>query len=111
MSEVAWRPIYEADFLEAGTPQRVVVDGLPPLCVVRLESGALHVVDDTCTHGEASLADGFVEGDDIECPWHSGKFCLKDGRATAMPASDPIRVYPARVVDGQVCIDVPSPGT
>jgi len=109
MSELNWRPIYEADFLEAGAPQRVVVEGLPPLCVVQLEGGGLHVVDDTCTHGQASLADGFVEGDEIECPWHNGKFCLQDGRATSGPASDPIRVYASRVVDGKVCIDVPAP--
>jgi nitrite reductase/ring-hydroxylating ferredoxin subunit len=103
--EPGWRALFEADFVEAGTPQRVMVDGMPPLCIVRLDDDSIHVVADTCTHGEASLADGFVEGDEIECPWHSGKFCVRDGRATAMPASDPIRVYPARVIEGQVCIE------
>ena len=107
--EPGWRALFEADFVEVGTPQRVVVEGLPPLCIVRLEGDEFHVLDDTCTHGEASLADGFVGGDEIECPFHAGKFCVRDGRATAMPAEEPIRVWPARVIGGQVCIETHSP--
>ena len=99
-----WRAVYEVDFLEVGTPQRVLLDGLPPLAVFKLADGSCHVTADTCTHGEASLADGFVEGDEIECPWHSGRFCVRDGRATAMPATEAIRVFPASVIDGRVCI-------
>jgi nitrite reductase/ring-hydroxylating ferredoxin subunit len=103
--EPGWQAIFEADFLEVGTPQRVVVEGRPPLAIFRLDDGCF-VTDDTCTHGEASLADGFVVGDEIECPWHSGKFCVRDGRALAMPATDAIRAYKTRVIDGQVCIEV-----
>ena len=111
--EPGWRALLEADFIEADTPQRVVVEGLPPLAIFRIDD-EFHVTDDTCTHGEASLADGFIKGDEIECPWHSGKFCIRDGRATAMPAVEPIRVYKTRVIDGQVCIeaapvDTPAP--
>ena len=65
-------------------PVRVEVEGLPPLAVFQLDDG-FYVTDDTCTHGEASLCEGFVEGDEIECPWHSGRFCIKDGKATALP--------------------------
>ncbi len=110
LPEPRWRALFEADFLEPGTPQRVVVDGLPPLVIFRLDDGC-HVTDDTCTHGAASLAEGFVEGDEIECPWHSGRFCIKDGRATAMPAVEPIRVYKTRVIDGQVCIEIDAAAT
>ena len=109
MSEPSWRPVFEADFLEPDTPQRVVVDGLPPLCVVRVSDaagGGVFVVDDACTHGDASLAEGFVEGDAIECPFHAGRFCLRDGRAVGEPAIDAVRAYPARIVDGRVCIAV-----
>jgi len=107
MTHPVWRPIFEADFLEPGTPQRVVVDGLPPLCVVRLadaDGGGAFVVDDACTHGDASLSEGFVEGDRIECPFHAGTFCLRDGRATGEPAVVPVRAYPTHIVDGQICI-------
>jgi nitrite reductase/ring-hydroxylating ferredoxin subunit len=100
-----WRPLCAAAEVEIGTPRRVDLPGCPPFAVFHLEDDSWHVTDDTCTHGEASLSDGFVEGDEVECPFHSGKFCVRDGRATAFPAEEPIRVYPARVIDGQVCIE------
>ena len=102
--DAPWRPLFEADLLEPGTPQRVVVAGLPPLALFKLQDGSCHVTADACTHGDASLSEGFVEGDEIECPWHGGRFCVRDGRATAPPAGFALRVWPVRVVDGQVCI-------
>ena len=102
-----WLPLCHAIDVEPEVPVRVERAGLPVLAVFRLEDGSIHVTDDTCTHGQASLSEGFVVGDEIECPWHSGKFCVRDGRATALPAVEPIRVYPARVIDGQVCIETP----
>lgn len=100
----SWRPLCLAEHVEVGMPVRVVVDGLPPLAVFLLEDGLHYATDDTCTHGQASLSEGFIEGDEIECPWHSGRFCIKDGRPTGVPAVDPIRTYRTQVVDGQVCI-------
>jgi nitrite reductase/ring-hydroxylating ferredoxin subunit len=100
----AWRPVCPIDHVEEGMPRRVVVDGLPPLAVFQLEDGYF-VIADTCTHGQASLAEGFIEGDQIECPWHAGRFCIRDGKAMAAPAADDLKSWPARVVDGQVCID------
>lgn len=101
--EPGWQALFELDFLEVGTPQRVDVEGRPPLVIFRLDDGCF-VTDDTCTHGQASLSEGFIEGDEIECPWHSGRFCVRDGRATAVPAVDPVRAYKTRVIDGKVCI-------
>ena len=88
------RPLCNAAHVEIGMPVRVEVEGLPPLAVFQLDDG-YYVTDDTCSHGGASLSDGFVEGDEIECPWHSGKFCIKDGKATAFPVIEPIKVYKA----------------
>jgi nitrite reductase/ring-hydroxylating ferredoxin subunit len=98
-----WRPLCPATAVEIGMPVRVEVEGLPPLAVFQLDDG-YYVTDDTCSHGGASLSEGFAEGDEVECPWHAGKFCIRDGRATAPPASEPIRVYRTQVVDGRVCI-------
>lgn len=98
-----WRPLCLAAAVEIGVPLRIVVERMPPLAVFNLEDG-FFVTDDTCTHGEASLCDGFVDGDEVECPWHSGKFCIRDGKATAFPAISPIRVYRTQIIEGQVCI-------
>ena len=107
----SWRPLCHAIDVEVGVPVRVDREGLPPLAVFQLEDGSFHVTSDVCTHGEASLSDGFVVGDEIECPWHSGRFCIRDGKATAPPAFEPIKVYSTRVVDGRVCIETTPQGS
>jgi len=90
--------------LEEGCPIRIEIEGHPPLAVVRFED-SIYVVDDTCSHGEASLSEGTVEDGQIECPWHAGRFCLKTGAALAFPAVVPIRAYPVTVRDGTVYIN------
>ncbi|TPG22165.1 non-heme iron oxygenase ferredoxin subunit [Variovorax guangxiensis] len=85
---------------------RVEPEGLPPLAVF-FDDGEYFVTDDTCSHGEASLSEGMVEGGKVECPWHSGKFCLRTGAAESFPAETPVRVYPAILRDGHVCIRRP----
>ena len=57
----------------------VEIDGRPPLAVYHVD-GEFFVSDDTCTHGEASLAEGTVDGGRIECPWHNGSSCLRTAR-------------------------------
>ena len=99
-----WLALCATADVEIGAPKRIETSGLPPLAVFQLDDG-FYVTNDTCTHGEASLCDGFVDGGEVECPWHSGKFCIKDGSALTFPAIEPIKVYRTRVVDGQVYIN------
>jgi len=86
-------------------PLRVQIDGLPILAVYRLSDG-VYVTDATCTHGDAPLTDGYLEDDEIECPYHGGRFCVRTGRPTAFPATEALRTYPARVESGAVIIEV-----
>jgi nitrite reductase/ring-hydroxylating ferredoxin subunit len=80
---------------------RVELTDRPAVAVFR--SGSQYfVTDDLCTHGEASLADGEVEGMEIICPFHLGRFDLRDGRATAAPCVDPLRSYPTELRDGDI---------
>ena len=64
--------------------------------------GTIHVVDDRCTHGLASLAEGAIVDGEIECPMHFGMFDLKTGKPTAAPCSVPIRVYEVAVEGDRV---------
>ena len=91
------------DEVDDGEALQVHIEGRAPLAVYHV-GGEFFVSDDTCTHGEASLSEGTVDGAEIECPWHSGKFCLRTGEALNFPAVTPIRVYPATVRDGAVFI-------
>jgi nitrite reductase/ring-hydroxylating ferredoxin subunit len=63
-----------------------------------------YATDDLCSHGEASLSEGEIDGHDIVCPFHLGAFCIRTGKATAAPCSVPIRTYQVSIVGDDVCI-------
>ena len=83
---------------------RVVVDGTA-IAVVMDSAGAVHALGDTCTHGDISLAEGFVEDDTLECWAHGSKFELTSGKPLTLPAYEPVPVYNVTITDGDVYID------
>lgn len=75
------------------------------------EAVALYLVDgevfathDLCTHGHARLSEGYLDGEQIECPLHQGMFDVRTGKATVAPCSVAVRTYPVRVEGGEVLI-------
>jgi naphthalene 1,2-dioxygenase system ferredoxin subunit len=68
--------------------------------------GEFYATDNECTHGAASLADGFLEDDIIECSLHFGAFNVKTGEAVQAPCFTALRTYKVEVQDGQVCLDL-----
>ncbi|MEU1289214.1 bifunctional 3-phenylpropionate/cinnamic acid dioxygenase ferredoxin subunit [Kitasatospora sp. NPDC005856] len=66
------------------------------------DGGSFYAIDDTCTHGAASLAEGWAEDGRVECPLHGGAFCLRTGEAVALPASAGVLAHRVDVRDGQV---------
>ncbi len=68
----------------------------------------IFATDALCTHGNARLCEGFVEGTEIECPLHQGRFDLASGVPTCAPALLPLRTYPVRVRDGRVQVMLPA---
>lgn len=67
------------------------------IAIFHTADGAFYALDDTCTHEEASLADGWVEGDVVECPLHSAEFCLRTGAALCLPATVPAVTHAVEV--------------
>lgn len=55
--------------------------------------GELYAIDDTCTHQDASLADGWLEGCEVECPLHSAIFDLRTGEPDGLIARRPVRTH------------------
>lgn len=84
--------------LPCGEMRRVEIDG-HPVCLVHAEDGRYFAVDDTCSHEEASLSEGWTYDHEIECPRHNAVFDLETGEVVSLPATDPIAVYPV-AVDG-----------
>lgn len=70
--------------------------------------GSVFATDNTCTHGHARLCDGFLEGHEIECPLHQGKFDVRDGSPTCAPVTEALRCYPVRIEDGRVFLQLPA---
>ena len=59
--------------------------------------GAVYATDNLCTHGNARLCDGFIEGLEIECPFHQGRFDLRTGQPTCAPATEPLKTWPVKI--------------
>ena len=64
-----------------------------PIAIFHTEDDEFYALDDTCSHAVASLADGWIEGNEVECPMHAGKFCLKTGKVLCMPAVEDVKTH------------------
>ncbi len=68
--------------------------------------GELYAIDNVCSHDEGPLDQGEVIGCEIERPRHRARFDVRNGKVTAPPAFLPVDVFPVRVVDGAIKVDV-----
>jgi Na+-transporting NADH:ubiquinone oxidoreductase subunit F len=74
--------------------------------IYRLADGSLHATDGRCTHGNAHLADGLVQGRLIECAKHNGRFDITDGSPQRKPVCVALQTYRAREHDGKVFMEL-----
>ena len=77
-----------------------------PYAVYRTVVGKLYGSDGRCTHGNAHLSEGFLQGACIECPKHNGRFDIRDGSILRPPPRVPLKTYPAREKGGKVYLNV-----
>ena len=93
----------EADLFEgAGIP---VAPGGRDIALFSVE-GEVFATDNLCTHGNARLCDGFVEGHEIECPFHQGRFDLRTGAPTFAPCTEAVKTWPVKIEAGRVLLDL-----
>lgn len=98
------------DELESGTARRFDV-GDVPVVVVRINDD-VYALNDICSHANVSLSGGEVWCDEreIECPKHGSSFSLETGEPNTFPATRPVAVYAAVVLDGQIVVTVTPEG-
>ena len=91
--------------LESGTAHKVMVDGVP-VAVVRIEDEVFAIAD-TCSHADISLSLGMVwcETKQIECIKHGSAFNLVTGQPDTFPATQPVAIYSAKVVNDEVIVE------
>ncbi len=92
------------DEVGVGQAKRVVINKVP-IAIVKDSAGEIHAIGDTCTHGDISLSEGFVEDGTLECWAHGSKFELSTGRPLTLPAYEPVPVYVVTIRDGAIFID------
>jgi nitrite reductase/ring-hydroxylating ferredoxin subunit len=79
--------------------------GANTLAVYNID-GAFYVTDDECTHAAASLADGMLDGDVIECCMHMGSFRVSTGEVVEPPCEIPLRTYQVVLKDDDILVDL-----
>ena len=90
--------------IPVGAASYVDVDGVP---IALFHVGdEFYATSDVCTHEEASLSEGELDGDVIECPLHGARFNVRTGDVKALPAVVRLKTYPARVVGDGVEVEV-----
>lgn len=96
----AWVDVALAREIGPGEYRVVDVDDVL-IAVVNVE-GRFYALEDVCTHDGETLTGGLIKGDEIVCPRHGARFCIKTGEVTAPPAYEPVKTFPVRVEQGIV---------
>ncbi len=95
--------VCRADDLPPGEMLAVAIDSLPPMALYNVD-GEFFATSNICTHAVATLTDGYLEGDQIECPMHGGMFSVRTGEATHHPCFEPIATYAVKLRDGDIFV-------
>lgn len=99
-----WIDAVALDAVPSGDVIGVAVDGAD-IALYEVE-GEIFATTNICTHGHARLSDGFLDGREIECPLHQGKFDVCSGKALCAPLTEDIRSYPVKIENGRVFVAV-----
>lgn len=102
----AWEDVGAASEFKRNRGRRFVI-GEVPVAVYRTKERWV-AVDDTCPHMGASLADGLVVGETIQCPWHEWRYHVETGQCPVRPWAR-VRVHEVRLEDGRVLVRRPTP--
>jgi nitrite reductase/ring-hydroxylating ferredoxin subunit len=70
-------------------------------------NGRYYAIDEICTHEQCSLVEeGTLEGTVLTCGCHGAQFDVTSGEVLAPPAFEPLKVYPLRVSDDDLIVEV-----
>lgn len=103
---MAWEKVIEVSDVPDGEVVEVSAGG-ETLALYNVD-GTFYATQGICTHAHGCLAEGYVDGDCIECPLHQGLFHIPTGKAMEGPVTQDLKVYPVRVADGAVLVETGS---
>lgn len=100
MTDSSWVSIGPLDDIPEGEIIPVSPGGFAAIVVRR--GYAVYAYEDRCTHVDYPLSTGYVDRDEIVCPWHGACFAVETGEIRCPPADGPLIAVPVRVQEGQV---------
>ena len=92
------------DEVEEDEPLQVEMEG-EAYAVFRVGDN-FYVLADSCTHGPGLVSDGYADGDEVECPFHGGRFKLSNGAPAGPPCTDPVNAWTPILRDEDIFIDL-----
>jgi 3-phenylpropionate/trans-cinnamate dioxygenase ferredoxin subunit len=95
-----WVTVARVDEFKEGSRKSVDSDGT--VIVVFNLAGKYYAIEDVCTHDGGHLTGGEIEGDQIICPRHGARFCIRTGAALTAPAYEATATFPVRIENGEV---------
>lgn len=93
--ENGWQRVAARSEIREGTVFAALL-GDTPIALTEIE-GEIFAISDTCTHEFALLSEGFIEGEEIECPLHQARFDVREGKCLAGPATQDLDIYEVKV--------------
>ncbi len=100
-----WHLVAKTDEVQEEEPKAVQV-GNEYIAIYRVD-GKFYATDDICTHEFASLCEGFIDGDIIECPLHAGQFHIPTGKAMSPPVTEDLKTFAVKVEGDDIYVEVP----
>lgn len=100
-----WFDIGVVEHLQKGEHKAITINNIP--IVVFNLNGEYFAIENRCTHQDFPLSEGEVLGDQIACPLHGARFCIKTGQALSPPAFIDVATFPVRVFEGRVQVGIP----
>ncbi|MDO9424956.1 MAG: non-heme iron oxygenase ferredoxin subunit [Methylobacter sp.] len=95
-----WIDVVDQNALANGEHVVIDVEGTD-VAIFKIDD-VFYAIEDVCTHDGAEIASGILEGDEIICPRHGARFCVKTGAVTSPPAYENIDCFPVRIENGKV---------
>jgi naphthalene 1,2-dioxygenase system ferredoxin subunit len=100
-----WQSAGSVEDYSEDEPSTVSVGGKQ--IAVYLIEGAFYATAALCSHGRALLSDGYLEGEEIECPLHQGRFHIPTGRALCKPLTEDIATFDTKVEESILYVKIP----
>ena len=106
MSDIEFHNVAKTTSLDEDEALQVLING-QEIAIYNLE-GEFYATDDICTHAYATMSEGDLKGDEVECPLHGGAFSVMTGVPTNPPAEKPLRVFSVQIDGDDILVGPPN---